>query len=89
MRIERDPRLRPLQGNWLLLPTLSPESKGQYDTILPSLLVFLLSRIRYGLGLTVLCAVFQIRYTDPDCIRTKSGQWIRIRIQEGKNDRQK
>jgi hypothetical protein len=26
---------------------------------------------------------------DPDWIRIQSGQWIRIRIQEGKNDPQK
>ncbi len=26
---------------------------------------------------------------DPDCIRTQSGQWIRIRIQKRKNDPQK
>jgi hypothetical protein len=26
---------------------------------------------------------------DPDWIRTQSGQWIRIRIQEGKNEPQK
>ena len=28
-------------------------------------------------------------YPDPDWIRIQSGQWIRIRIQEGKNDPQK
>ncbi len=27
--------------------------------------------------------------SDPDWIRIQSGQWIRIRIQEGKNDPQK
>ncbi len=29
------------------------------------------------------------RVADPDWIRIQSGQWIRIRIQEGKNDQQK
>jgi hypothetical protein len=29
------------------------------------------------------------RVADPDWIRIQSGQWIRIRIQEGKNDAQK
>ena len=28
-------------------------------------------------------------YPDPDWIRIQSGQWIGIRIQEGKNDPQK
>jgi hypothetical protein len=28
-------------------------------------------------------------YLDPDWIRIQSGQWIRIRIQEGKNDPKK
>jgi hypothetical protein len=32
----------------------------------------------------VILAVFRI--PDPNWIRTQSGQWIRIRIQEGKND---
>jgi hypothetical protein len=30
-----------------------------------------------------------VRVADPDWIRIQSGQWVRIRIQEGKNDPQK
>jgi hypothetical protein len=30
-----------------------------------------------------------LRVADPDWIRIQSGQWIRIRIQEGQNDPQK
>ena len=32
---------------------------------------------------------FSDSVSDPDWIRIQSGQWIRIRIQEGKNDPQK